>query len=40
MQQLLELGDTIGKVSKGLASSRFDALERFEYENELQLQEE
>jgi hypothetical protein len=40
MKELLELGETIGKVSKGLASSKFEALEKFIYENDLNLQEE
>lgn len=40
MQQLLELGETIGKVSKGLNSQKFEALEQFNYENEFNLEEQ
>jgi hypothetical protein len=36
----LELEERMGKVSKGISAHKFEELEKFPYENELQLQEE
>jgi hypothetical protein len=40
MQELLELEEKIGSVSKGLSSHKFEQLDKFEYENDLGIQEE
>lgn len=38
MQELMELEEKIGSVSKGLPSQKFEQLDRFEYENDLGIQ--
>jgi hypothetical protein len=40
MQELLELEEKIGSVSKGLSTHKFEKLDRFDYEDDLGIQEE